>query len=54
MEAQQLHKELEDLAAQLWGQVQNNEHFSHLNQEQGEQLLALEPEAEIWNQKAED
>ncbi|XP_069870728.1 golgin subfamily A member 2 isoform X9 [Dipodomys merriami] len=53
-EAQQLQKELENLAGQLHAQVQDNENLSRLNQEQEERLLALEREAEVWNEQAED
>jgi hypothetical protein len=54
VEAQQLQKELENLAGQLQAQVQDNESLSRLNQEQEERLLALERAAEVWNQQAED
>uniref|UniRef100_A0A8B7TT92 Golgin subfamily A member 2-like n=1 Tax=Castor canadensis TaxID=51338 RepID=A0A8B7TT92_CASCN len=53
-EAQQSPKELEDLTAQLRAEQQENERLSRLNQEQGERLRALEREAEVWNQQAEN
>ncbi|KAL0611021.1 Golgin subfamily A member 2 [Plecturocebus cupreus] len=40
-------KELENLAGQLQAQVQENERFSHLNQEQEERLLELEQVDEL-------
>jgi hypothetical protein len=52
--AQQLQKELEDLAAQLQALMQDSECLSRFNQEQGEWLLTLEWVVEIWNKQAED
>ncbi|XP_040338419.1 golgin subfamily A member 2 [Herpailurus yagouaroundi] len=53
-EAEQLHKELENLAGQLRAQVQDNEGLSRLNWEQEQRLLELERAAECWGEQAEE
>uniref|UniRef100_A0A8D2D945 Golgin subfamily A conserved domain-containing protein n=1 Tax=Sciurus vulgaris TaxID=55149 RepID=A0A8D2D945_SCIVU len=53
-EAEQLQKELENLAGRLHAQVQDNDNLSRLNQEQEERLLELERAAELWGEQAEE
>ncbi|XP_045323476.1 golgin subfamily A member 2 isoform X6 [Leopardus geoffroyi] len=53
-EAEQLQKELENLAGQLRAQVQDNEGLSRLNWEQEQRLLELERAAECWGEQAEE
>lgn len=52
-EARRLQEELASLAQQLQTQVLDNQNLSQLNAEQGQRLLQLEREAEVWTEQAE-
>lgn len=52
-EAEKLKAELGRLVEQLQTQVQDNQSLSQLNAEQGQRLLQLEREAEVWAEQAE-
>lgn len=52
-EAEKLRAEVASLAEQLHTQVCDNQSLSQLNAEQGQRLLQLEREAEVWDEQAE-